>query len=334
MKKVFLILFLALIIISCGENKDNKKNSATETVTLKDGPIALEYKFNRNDKFSYKMKTLAMQTQSVKTDSTVETKIEQIVEYVFDFDVVDVDAEKISEFNVTISDIKVEVTANNKKFTYKAGTPVKEEDKKNFVEYEAMYNTPFRIRIDKIGEIVEVTRINKIVDNILKLQGVNDSVTVQEKQQFATNLSESAIKPLVQQLFRRTPTQKINTDSTWVFKYPSNLMVYKVENTTVYKVKSFQKMNDKLIANIDLNLQTIWTGNNTANDRGIAYTFGEPKISGSGNILFNVDRGLVQKSETGTKLEISVTMKANAPRPMKAIRKDVTENKNYIELIK
>ena len=66
----------------------------------------------------------------------------------------------------------------------------------------------------------------------------------------------------------------------------------------------------------------------------LIYSFGDPKISGSGAILFNLDRGLLQKSNTNTKLEINILMQASVPRPMTATRKDFTLNTNSIELVK
>ena len=69
-------------------------------------------------------------------------------------------------------------------------------------------------------------------------------------------------------------------------------------------------------------------------DRGVNYNFGDPKISGSGNILFNLDRGLLQKANTNTRLEINILLQASSPKPITATRKDFTINTNSIELIK
>ncbi len=335
MKKVLLLLIVVLFV-SCGknDNKDDKNNKKAEIVNIGKESVNIQYKFKRGDKFTYKMITMAATGQSVKTDTTRSTELNQTVEYIFDFDVIDVDADNIAEFNVVISNIKVDASANGKKFNYQSGKEIKAEDKRNFVEYESMYKMPFRVRVNKIGEVIEVSRTDKIVENIIKLQGVKDSVSIQEKQQFTANLNEGAIKPLVQQFFRRVPTNKINVDSTWVFKYPSSVMVYTIENSTIYKVKNFEKINDQLIANISLELQVAWKGKNKMTDRGVNYNFGDPKISGSGSILFNLDRGLLQKASTNTKLEIKILMQASVPRPMTATRKDFTVNTNSIELIK
>lgn len=332
MKRLLLLLFISILVVSCG--KSSNENGVPEKVDIGKEPVSLVYKFKRGDKFTYKMKTIASQGQSMKTDTTLTSEISQTVEYVFDFDVVDVDADKIAELNVTINDVKVDASANGKKFSFKAGQKLQGEELKNFFEYQAMHQVPFRIRVNKIGEVVEVTRTNKIVDNMLKLQGIADSVSAQEKLQFQSNLNEGALKPLVQQFFRRVPEKKVNVDSTWTFDYPSNLMVYKIDNKTTYKVTEFQKINDQIVAKVNLNLQVKWEGKNKMTDRGVNYTFGEPKISGQGELLFNVDRGLLQKSDTNTKLEINILMEANQPRPMKATRKDFTINTNSIELVK
>lgn len=136
---------------------------------------------------------------------------------------------------------------------------------------------------------------------------------------------------MLQQFFRRLPNKKIGKDSTWTFSYPSALMVYKLNNTTTYTVRNFLKLDDELLANIDLSLSTSYEGKNKVSERGVNYTFSEPKISGAGNILFNVDKGIMQKAETNTKLELKLLMEATG---MTATRKDFSGNTNYIELIK
>lgn len=330
MKKALLFLFFVAFFISCTSN-DKKDVSKPEVTDVGNKTFDLAYKFKVGDKFSYKMKTVTGQGQEMKTDSTRRTELNQTVDYKFDFEVREVDADKNTEFSVVLSDINVEVNVNGKKHSYQGGKPVKEEDKKNFIEYEAMYKVPFGIRINKVGEIIEVFKTSKIVDKIIELQGLKDSVKAEEKQQYLVNMNETAIKPLIQQFFRRLPEKKVGKDSTWSFSYPSSLMVYRLNNTTNYTVRNFLTLDDELLANIDLSLNTSYQGQNKVSERGVNYTFGEPKITGSGNILFNIDRGLMQKAETSTKLELSLLMQAKG---ISATRKDFSGNNNYIELIK
>lgn len=329
MKKILLALLFVTFFVSCKSN-DDKKNTTVEVKDVGNKTYMLAYKFKVGDKFSYKMKTITGQGQEMKTDSLRKTEINQTVEYVFDFEVKDVDNDNNTEFKVILSNINVDVTANGKKYSLKNGKANSEEDKKNFIEYIAMYNVPFGIRINKIGEIIEVFKTSKIVDNIVELQGLKESVKSEEKQQYMASMNESAIKPLIQQFFRRLPTTKVGKDSTWSFSYPSSLMVYKLNNTTTYTIRNFLSQNDELLANIDLSLSTSYEGKNKVSEKGITYTFSEPKITGSGNILFNVDRGLMQKAETKTKLELKLLMQGNG---ITATRNDFSGNTNFIELI-
>jgi ribosomal protein L31 len=330
MKKALLFLVFVAFFISCTSN-DKKEVSKPEVTDVGNKTFDLAYKFKVGDKFSYKMKTVSGQGQEMKTDSTRRTELNQTVDYKFDFEVREVDADKNTEFSVVLSDINVEVNVNGKKHSFHGGKTVNEEDKKNFIEYEAMYKVPFGIRINKVGEIIEVFKTSKIVDKIIELQGLKDSVKAEEKQQYLVNINETALKPLIQQFFRRLPEKKVGKDSTWSFSYPSSLMVYKLNNTTNYTVRNFLTLDDELLANIDLSLNTSYQGQNKVSERGVNYTFGEPKITGSGNILFNIDRGLMQKAETSTKLELSLLMQAKG---ISATRKDFSGNNNYIELIK
>ncbi len=330
MKKTLLFLLFVALFVSCGSN-DKNESSKPEVEDVGGKTFDLAYKFKAGDKFSYKMKTVSGQGQEMKTDTTMRTELNQTVNYKFDFEVREVDADKNTEFSVILSEINVEVNANGKKHTFQGGKTVSAEDKKNFIEYEAMFKVPFGIRVNKIGEIVEVFKTSKIVDNIINLQGLKDSIKNDEKQQYLVNMNETAIKPLIQQFFRRLPEKKIGKDSTWTFSYPSALMVYRLNNTTTYTVRNFLNLDDELLANIDLSLSTSYEGKNKVTERGVNYTFSEPKISGAGNILFNVDKGIMQKAETNTKLELNLLMQAQG---MSATRKDFSGNTNYIELVK
>lgn len=330
MKRALLFLLIVALFVSCGSN-DKKESTKPEVEDVGGKTFDLAYKFKAGDKFSYKMKTVSGQGQEMKTDSVRKTELNQTVNYKFDFEVREVDNDKNTEFSVILSEISVDVSANGKKFQYTGGKKLNDDEKKNFIEYEAMYKVPFGIRVNKIGEIVEVFKTSKIVDNIIELQGLKDSVKNEDKQHYLVNMNETAIKPLLQQFFRRLPEKKIGKDSTWTFSYPSALMVYKLNNTTIYTVRNFLKQDDELLANIDLSLSTSYEGKNKVTERGVNYTFSEPKISGSGNILFNVDKGILQKAETNTKLELNLLMQAQG---ITATRKDFSGNTNYIELVK
>ena len=65
------------------------------------------------------------------------------------------------------------------------------------------------------------------------------------------------------------------------------------------------------------------------------FLFDDPKISGGGTILFNIDKGLIIRSETSTTVEMGVQVdgKDAAQKMRHTLRKDLSKNKNIVELL-
>ena len=72
-----------------------------------------------------------------------------------------------------------------------------------FSEYEALINNSFGLRIKQDGEIVELYKTGKIIDKLLALQGLKDSVKPADKKVLQQKMEEAGLKPIVQQVFRR-----------------------------------------------------------------------------------------------------------------------------------
>jgi hypothetical protein len=187
------------------------------------------------------------------------------------------------------------------------------------------------------GEILEIYRVDKIVDKYLDIQGLKDSVNAEQKRQFQGNISEGALKPLLQQIFRSLPSNKVAKDSAWHFDYPSRMGVFDIQNIAQYKLVNFEKLqsNDNRLAVIEAGLQIVSKGKNKVSQGGVDYDFKKPEAQGSGKIYFNVVKGCVQNSKTSTKMQMSVTVKTSrGPRgPMKAVRNDNIQTTNLLQLI-
>lgn len=341
MKKSYLllILFSVALIFSCGK-KEEKLNgqiakSKLESIDLKGEKIFLRYKFEKGDKFKYKLTTITTSQESILADSLMQAKSNQTTNYIFDIEVLDVDADKVAELGITISSLKLNADINGQKINFDASKQLSNEDKQKFIEYTTIHNTPFRARVSQVGEVIEVSRLDKMIDKMSSLQAQNQNLTAEQKSQLAKNLGDALIRPITQLIFRELPEKSLAKDSTWQRNYPGQLSVFKIDNTITYKIEDFVKVNDYKVAKLSANLHSTWTGNKKGEDNGIKYNFSDPKISGSGNILFNIDKGLLIYAETGTNVELTanIELRDQAQKVRKTTRKDITTNKNIIELL-
>lgn len=349
MKKLFIIFTaFSLLWIGCGKKDQNANkpvNSAKmdSTGTLQtskdDAPpkdVSLDYNLKKDQHLSYKLTVISSQMQSLTTNSTVKQDVKQTLTYLIDMDVKDVDADKVMDVKLNVKSVKMDAEANNQKVSYQSGTLKDKTERQKYAEYESLLNNPFSFRMNPKGEILEVYRVDKIVEKFLDLRGIKDSVSGDQKRQFQQNMSERALKPLVQQIFRSLPAKQLAVDSTWQFSYPTPITpVFGFDNITKFKLLGFEKLNSERLAVINAGLELRTKGKNKYSEGGVNYDFKNPEAQGAGKIYFNLAKGCIQSSKTSSKVMMKATI--NAPKtpkgPMKAIRNDVIENTNIVELL-
>lgn len=337
----FFFLLSLIIITSCGKKdvKTAEELAATENlevVDMKGETVNLLYKLEKGDKFRYRLTTEQTANESIQSDSSISSISKQTVAYEFNFVVIDVDAEKTSELEVTISSVKLNANINGEEIKYDAGNSANTaEDKLRFMEYSVIHNIPFRARLTQYGEILEVTRLDKMVEKLNSLQPQQQNLTADQKVQIAQSLADAAIRPITQLVFRELPQKPIAKDSTWDRRYPGQMSVFKIENIAVFTINDIVIVNSDKAAKITADLSITWEGEKKGEQNGMKYNFNDPIIKGDGNILFNIDEGLLIRGETSTTIEMVVNIEAKdaAQKTVKTIRKDITTNKNIIELL-
>ncbi len=339
MKRLYLLLIIIPIFLSCSK-KEEKLNgdiakSSYESIDLKGEKVLLRYKFEKGDKFRYKLTTITSSQESIKADSLIQSKSTQTTTYVFDLEVIDVDADRTAELGIIISSLKLDADINGQKINFDTNKKLTEDEKQKFGDYLTIHNTPYRARVNELGEVIEVSRLDKMIDKLNSLQPQKQNLTAEQKAQYAKSLGDALIRPITQLIFRELPQKSLEKDSTWEKNYPGQLSVFKINNTIIYKVEDFVKVNNEKAAKLSANLSCTWTGNNKGEDNGIKYNFSDPKISGTGNILFNIDKGILIRAETGTSIELTANLelKDETQKIRKTTRKDITTNKNIIELL-
>ena len=89
-----------------------------------------------------------------------------------------------------------------------------------------------------------------------------------------------------------------------------------------------------MIAVINGKVDAKITGENTYSERGINYQFDTPITSASGTIYFNLDKGLIQKSRTETRMQSNYRMEMPTPQgTKKGSASENTSNINVLELL-
>lgn len=339
MKHYLLIFALFMLLLSCSDEKkstDKKtiKKSSEENI-VKGEMKSLLYNYQKGQTFKYKLNTITSNSQTIKADTTITASMLQDANYVINFKVIDVDKNNIATISLTPVSIYVKSIINGQKAIYDSRIIYSNRERAMFADYEALKNKPFKVKVTNNGEVTEIFDVDKIINQIFVLQGIQDSVTAEQKKMFKQNYIFSGLAPIVEQLFRNVTKDKVGINSHWEQKYPSTFGAFNITNTATYKVLEFKKENEDSIAKISANLSISWTGSNTATEQGVTYTFSNPDVSGNGEIFYNLSKHLVEHSKT--KIISVVELKMSSPETQNKVKeiskKERMEITNILELL-
>lgn len=347
---ITLILLSTLILFSCQQKKteENQKSEqevastfdssalkTSETIMDKQKNFFIKYNFKPGESFKYRMTVISQNEQSIQADSSMTTALEQTLIYIINFKTLSLDEDSIAELQCTFTAVNLKANVNGKEITYQSDAKHDSTEKVKFAEYESFVNNPFNIRVGKDGNLVEVYKTDKIMNRFLSLRGLEDSLNTQDKVLFKEDLGNRSIKPLLVQIFREVPEHKVAIDSSWSYKRESlPVLVFKIDYTNIYKIEKLEMLNDEMIAVINGKVDAKITGEKTYSERGVNYQFDTPITSASGTIYFNIDKGLIQKSRTETRMQSSYRMEMPTPQgTKKGSASENTSNINVLELL-
>jgi Family of unknown function (DUF6263) len=339
MKNLFIITLLTVFIFSCGKTEEKTKLSENDdqvTVVIKEkGPVLkLKYKFKKGEKFSYKLQTISNSIEEISADTTIMNEIGQSATYNMSFVVKNVNENNTAELEVRINSITAETNYNGQIAKYDSKFIYSTRERTQFVDYEAVKKVPFRIAVNEIGQVVRVDNIDKIMRNMLEIQNVPDTLSSKSKEQLKFNISNGSLMPLTQQIFKVVSENEVGVDSSWQLKYTTPLAVFNVENTAIFRISELS-FDEDTTASITSSLVMIASGNNVVSEKGVTYTFAQPQLEANGSVKYNNSKGLVELSESTTKLEMSMVLDGvdNQNNPIRSTKKDISNNTNVVELL-
>ncbi len=348
MKKILVLFMSAILFFGCGKNKEQQSaegNTSDKTeldsAGIKAAPVenlsgtyVINYKFEKGKMYKYKMTAVSEDNQTIHAmDTVLNQNVQQNIIYTISFEPKDIDADGVTEINCNVLSVNLDADANGQKFNYESGTSTDSTSQLRYAQYASLVNNPFGIRVSKQGEVLEIFRVDKIVNKFLTIKGYADSVSSAEKEALRKDMAEGALKPLITQMIRKFPDHPVGKDSTWsVAQQPEPFMIFTLNNTTTFKITNLQKQNENNLAIIDANMNSNVTGKTTANQKGVDYKFKKPKAVGNGQFYFNMTDGVMQHAKTYTEMNIEFSMETNTPNgKQKGSRSETVKNTYLIE---
>jgi hypothetical protein len=347
MKNLVLLLFvISFLIAGCSKKEEkpiaNKNQFVTDTSEIKTTPVsnpnesfALKYIYEKGKKYQYRISSLSSDIETMKAESTMTQTFKQNSIYILELNPLETDAEGTIEINVVVNSIKIDALVEGQKLTYESGTIKDSTERSKYAQYESLAKNPFSIRVSKTGEILEIMRVDKIINKFFEINTSAKGLNQEQKSRVKMNFTDGLIRPLFTQIFRTIPDHNIAKDSSWSIEQPPiEATVFKLDNKNIYKILSLEKLGDDKIAIIDGSTKTVITGNNKAVSQGVSYDFTKPVISATGKIYFDITKGIILKSKVFTKTSTHFKMEAPSPKGIrKGERWGTTENTYIAELL-
>ncbi len=343
MRHILVILFLSVILLGCGKKEGNKPEDINsklkvDTTAIKTSPVDnpnqkfdIRYKFEKGKNYFYRVASFTQDDLTIRADSTVNSKLKQSVIYLLTLNLSNVDKDGVMEFNTEIKSIHLTAEVDGQFFSYQSSGTKDSTELRKYAEYEAMVNNPFSMRIGKLGGILEIFRSDKVVNKFIELREPGNSLNSAQRDAARNYITESLLRPLVLQIFREMPSNTVAKDSSWSYTQPAvPFMIFKLENTNLFKVSGLEKYNSDTLAIITAGLKTVVTGDTKYEERGTKVNFNKPTTSAGGTIYFNVSKGCIQKSNIKTQIHIFFTMEKGRQKGNKT--EEITST-NILELL-
>ena len=326
------ILILVIVFFNCGEKSgdgNNEKKGITQTkINYKNGnEYTLQYGLTEGLTYVYKVFTSSENSQS----NGIETQSMTInVDYTLELSPVEVDSIGKMDLKVKFQNIKMNAEVGAQKLSYDSENPAdsSKADSPEIAEYAIFKDAGFSVRVDSKGEIIEVYRLDNLINKILgeNINTVGDDIKTQLKTRMEVQVSS-----MIQQLFQYLPSEPIKVESSWSKETTERLEDMVSKTIVTYKMLEVKDIDGKDLAVINANLKSDMEKRKSIDDKGTKYDFKKPQISGKGEIEFNLENGLVvsRSLETSIVTGMKVTQGYNSM--------DITNkanNKVSVELVK
>ncbi len=339
MKKFLIFSFvLSFLFVACNSNKNEKKEKteadATPLQTTKDvnapNIVSLKYNLEKGKKYTFLLTTEEKSSESIKADTSISQNLSRKQTLKITFEVLNIDTDGSLELNSTINNIKISMSDGRQTVSFDSDKDANKTAE--FGNYLAMVNNSFGVRITSNGDILEITKVDKLVKKLLEYLG--KQIPADKKNEFinySLNSLKMQLSQIVNQIYKPLPNKQIGVDSTWSISTPSKIAAFDVITSINYKVLSFEKLGEDRLLKYGASLSNKITGKNRIVENGNEFRFDKPEITGNNTTYFNLTKGCIQKSISNLSTSSSMSI---LPKGGKfQIRSTKTSSSNIVEFL-
>ena len=180
---MIIILALAMLLFGCDNKKPTEEQTEEINLTQVDSSdlvttevedehefFFFRYKFNEGESLNYRLTVVSQSEQNIVADTSISQSFNQTVKYAINFQVIELDEDSVAELKCTITAVNLDASLNGELISYKSGSTLDSLDVIKFAEYESLVNNQFRLRVNSLGEVADVYKVDKIFNKYLDLR--------------------------------------------------------------------------------------------------------------------------------------------------------------------
>jgi len=322
---VFIVLF-AFSSYNCNKKDTSKTTSQgdnSDLITNTDYGVKVNLKMKPKvgDKVNYKMVITQRASQISELTKNKEVSSNQEMSYYYSLNVGDINDAGTITYKVKYDSIKVSYSEKgvDSTFSIEYNSNIKNDNNKMevFLTYNALIGNEFKVRVSPLGEVKEVIEMDKVESYIAKEYG--DTLKSEEKSQISESL-KTQLKEIIQSQFQIFSDKEVYKDSSWTITQQSAIGSFPIENIISYKLEDIQKQDNGTKINIAASLE-FKVLENKIKEKDITMTLEDDNGKGSGNVIFNITKGLIEKKQYEKSLSSVIKMSAQG-QSAKAKRND------------
>ena len=324
-----LIVALPLFLINCGK-KDTVTKDENKTKTGKNSELIktddkgntrvdLKLKPKVGDIFRYKMTKSSKESSADASKKEDSMSQEQTEVYYYSQEVSEVNETGVitlkMKYDSIIVSVKETMKDQSKTMTYNSNVKDSISTMKDFLVYNNMIGSFFKIRIGSNNEFFEPYELEAIYDKLFKELG--DTLSPQTKDAIKESLKTS-LKDVLTTQYQEFPKNEVPKDSVWSQTKTSDNPPFRFKNIVNYSVKDVQKTDDGDIVSIDGKLDIEFI------DKDYKTKEGSMKIEtvtagGTGLMKFNLTKGCMisKKTEQSVKMLAKISARGQSMKTNK-----------------
>jgi hypothetical protein len=320
MRKSFVnlsILILAFFSISLfsgctkkdeSKNKEENKKDNQEFVKTdeKGQRVTLKIKPKTGDTLRYKMTKVSDETKSIDSKKGEKVSQNQTETYYYSQVVTEIAESGAVTYKMTYDSVLIKVTqsANDSTLSQTYNSNVKDSisSRSDFLIYNNLIGTPFKIRIGANNELYDVYELESINEKIFKALG--DTLKAQDKEVIKDNLTNS-IKDVISAQYQEFPKTDVPKDSAWTKTTTSEAQPFPFKNIVSYKVKDINIKDGNTSVIIEAKLDIEFLEKETKSKEGSMKIL-NVEAGGTGTTDFDLSKGCLNKKNTSQKIDLEV----------------------------